>query len=178
MEAKMQEKIKEAKDQVANAAKEELRLQIAEHEKKQKELEEKQRHQEEKQKQQEKKNQELLLEQQKKEETLKKSLLEQQKKQEKMLEKVKQDKEHDKLQKEKHDATVAAAAAAASHEKANEFKESTTQSSKPNRKEDFELLNKLKHNEQKLLNEIARLQREIHRQNEQWEKRFDILKHR
>ena len=43
--------------------------------------------------------------------------------------------------------------------------------------EDAELILKLKTNEQYSKGEIARLNREINRNNETWEKKFDILKH-
>ena len=58
-------------------------------------------------------------------------------------------------------------------------KERKTSISKPVlRKEDSEVVAKLKSNELYLKSEIARLNKEIQRNNETWEKKFDILKHR
>ena len=146
---------------------------------------------EERQRQQEKKQQELLAEQLKKEEALKKTLQQQQEKQQKLLDKAKHDKEKelDRQQKEKEkiesdakndakNAAAAAVAATAASEHAAEQKDLSTVSAKGARKEDLELIHKLKHTDSHHRAEIARLQREIHRNNETWEKRFDILKHR
>ena len=57
-------------------------------------------------------------------------------------------------------------------------KENTGLSSKQSRKEDLELISKLKMNEVYLKSDINRLKREMHRNNETWEKKFDILKNR
>jgi hypothetical protein len=49
---------------------------------------------------------------------------------------------------------------------------------KNGRKDDLELIIKLKNNEAYLKAEINRLKREMHRNNETWEKKFDVLKQR
>jgi hypothetical protein len=51
-------------------------------------------------------------------------------------------------------------------------------SSKTARKEDLDLIIKLKNNEQNLKYEITKLKKELHRNNEEWEKKFDVLKNR
>ena len=51
-------------------------------------------------------------------------------------------------------------------------------SSKTARKEDLDLILKLKNNEQNLKYEITKLKKELHRNNEEWEKKFDVLKNR
>ena len=50
--------------------------------------------------------------------------------------------------------------------------------SKASRKEDLELISKLKKNEAYLKADIERLKREISRTNEIWEKKFEVLKKR
>jgi len=49
-------------------------------------------------------------------------------------------------------------------------------SAKNARPEDFDLIIKLKTSEQFLKSEVARLNRDVARSNETWEKKFDILK--
>ena len=51
-------------------------------------------------------------------------------------------------------------------------------SSKQSRKEDLEIISKLKTNEMFLKSDIIRLKKELQKNNETWEKKFDILKHR
>lgn len=172
----MQDKLKETRDQLVNTAKEELRQQQLESEKQRQQLEEKQ-------KQQEKKQQQQLLEQQKKsEEALKKNLEIQQKQQDKLLEKAKHDKEkeleklHHKEKEHKQDKQDSQSTQGpASEQTADNQPPPVT---KISRKDDLELINKLKNTEIFLKSEITRLNREIQRNNETWEKRFDILKHR
>ena len=57
-------------------------------------------------------------------------------------------------------------------------KEALMNSSKTARKEDLDLILKLKNNEQNLKYEITKLKKELHRNNEEWEKKFDVLKNR
>ena len=57
-------------------------------------------------------------------------------------------------------------------------KEALMNSSKTARKEDLDLIMKLKNNEQNLKYEITKLKKELHRNNEEWEKKFDVLKNR
>lgn len=159
-----------------NAAKEEMRQQQLEQEKQRQLLEEKQRQQEKK-----------LIEQQKRaEEAYKKNLEHQKLQQEKLLERAKHEKEkelerlHREKEKEKEkkeskepDQTSQAHPGSDSEQPAH-----PPPPPKVSRKEDLDLILKLKTNEQFYKVEIARLHKEINRNNETWEKRFDILKHR
>ena len=51
-------------------------------------------------------------------------------------------------------------------------------SSKQSRKEDLELISKMKTNELYLKSDIIRLKRELQKNNETWEKKFDVLKYK
>ncbi len=57
-------------------------------------------------------------------------------------------------------------------------KEALINSTKTARKEDMDLIMKLKNNEKNLNHEINKLKKELHRNNEEWEKKFDVLKNR
>jgi hypothetical protein len=57
-------------------------------------------------------------------------------------------------------------------------KEALMNNSRAARKEDLDLIMKLKNNEQNLKYEITKLKKELHRNNEEWEKKFDVLKNR
>ncbi|CAF0744677.1 unnamed protein product [Brachionus calyciflorus] len=155
METKFNEKIKESTEQIMNAAKQEL---------KQQQMLQKQQEQEllEEKKRQEAQYNEMLKKQQ---ETLEREKLEK----EKELERVKREKqaEEEALRQQQISLTEAL-----QKEKERELSNAKSASNK-----DTELILKLKSNENYLKSEINRLKREIHRNNETWEKKFDILKH-
>jgi len=49
---------------------------------------------------------------------------------------------------------------------------------KQSKKEDSDIISKLKTNELFMKSDIMRLKKEIAKNNETWEKKFDVLKHR
>ena len=51
-------------------------------------------------------------------------------------------------------------------------------STKQSKKEDIDIISKLRMNELFMKSDIMRLKKEIVKNNETWEKKFDVLKHR
>lgn len=156
IETKFNEKIKESTEQIMNAAKQELKQQQILQKQQEKELIEERKRQEEEYNQ--------MLKQQK--EVLEREKFEK----EKELEKIKKSKklEEEALRKERQSLT----------ESIQKEKERELTFAKTTANRDNELIMKLKTNEYNLKSEINRLKREMHRNNETWEKKFDILKER
>lgn len=164
IESKMHEKLKESREQIMNAAKQELKQQ-QEVQQQQTKMLIAQKKQQDEEYQRFLKEQEELLEKERLEKLNKEAEIEAiKKKTQQDQEKANQDLEKEKLtlqevlQKEKE-------------------KEIIMNSVKTTRKEDMDLIMKLKNNELNLKYEITKLKRELHRNNEEWEKKFDILKH-
>lgn len=176
LETKMHEKLKESREQIVNAAKQELQQQKANQEQdKQRILDE----QKAMLADQEKEQQRLAQEQEEKQRRMmekQKELLEQQQMEKEVtIEKMNREKtlQEEKLKQSMQEKEQQIAMAAQQERE----KEQLLKSAKNSRPEDIDLIIKLKANEQYLKSDVARLSREINRTNETWEKKFDILKH-
>lgn len=176
LETKMHEKLKESREQIVNAAKQELASQKANQEQDRQRLLDEQKAL---LAEQDKEKQRLLAEQEAKQ----KSDLD---RQEQLLAKQQKEKEEDmaRLNKEKTEQEEALRKSLKDNEKAmaeaaNQERERDMlmKSAKNSRPEDIDMILKLRTSEQYLKSDIARLNREIARTNETWEKKFDILKH-
>ncbi|RNA30641.1 calponin homology domain-containing protein [Brachionus plicatilis] len=154
METKFNEKMKESTEQIMHAAKQELKQQQMLQKQQENELMEERKRQEEE-------YQEMLRQQQ---EALERERIEK----DKELERMKKNKKMEEENMRKEQLSIA--------ESIQRDKERELSFAKSAANRDNELISKLKSNETYLKSEINRLKREVHRNNETWEKKFDILK--